>query len=299
MDFSQRKRALVIVNPKAGKIKLIPQILDMTRFGINNIEPAIYSTTARGDATRFVKEMGDDFDMVICRGGDGTLNEVINGVMQLETKRPIGYIPSGTTNDLAKTLNIPSNTKKAMDIIINGEPSPHDIGNFNSERYFSYIASFGAFTSASYSTPQSIKNSIGHVAYLMEATKAIKDIHPIAVKMKADGVDYEGKVIFGSVSNSLSAAGVITFDKSIVNLSDGKFEVIMVQNPGSVAKWKEAIKAILSKDYDSCDKIFFCQASHIELTFEEDVPWTLDGEYAGSPRELIIDNVFHGIDIYR
>lgn len=300
MEINKKKRALVIVNPKAGKLRVKSQVLDLTTLSISGIEPTMCATTARGDATRYVTDMGKNFDFIICRGGDGTFNEVVNGIMQLEKKKPVGYIPSGTTNDLAKTLNLPSNTRRNLEVIIGGHTLPHDLGLFNQERYFSYISCFGAFTQTSYITPQSKKNAMGHAAYILEAFKYVKDIRPIHTKVVIDGEELEGDYIFGSVSNSTSVARMVKLNPKVVKLADGKFELMLVKNPKTLARWKDVvIAATKTFDYEKSGCMVFKQGKKIEFFFDSPIPWTVDGEYIDGGRHVVIENKHKAINIYR
>ncbi len=300
MSNNRIKKALVIVNPKAGRIRVRSQVLDLTKLSACGIAPTMYATTARGDAINYARDMAADYDMVICRGGDGTFNEVINGLMQLDEKKPVGYIPSGTTNDLAKALGIPNQTQKAIEIIVGGHTEPHDLGLFNNERYYSYIASFGAFTGASYRTPQEKKNAMGHMAYLLEAVNCIKEIKPIHTKVIIDGEEtFEDDFVYGAVSNSTSVGGVMKLDMNIVDLADGVFEVMLVKNPGNFKRWKNTLWAAKTVRYDRSDCILFKQCRKIEFFFDHDVAWTADGEYLNGGQHVVIEAKHHAVEIYR
>lgn len=300
MHKEKVRKALVVVNPKAGKIRVRSQVLDLTNLSASGVAPTMYATTARGDAVNFVRDMAEDYDMIIVRGGDGTFNEVVNGLMLSKVNKPIGYIPSGTTNDLAKALGIPNNTRQAMDIIIGGDAEPHDIGLFNNERYYTYIACFGAFTSASYRTPQHKKNSMGHLAYMIEAISCIKEIKPIHTRVVIDEKEeIEDDFVYGAVSNSTSVAGVMKLDMNIVNLSDGLFEVMLVKNPGNFTRWKNTLWAAKTVNYSKSDCILFKQCKKIEFFFDNDIPWTADGEYLNGGRHVGVEVCHHAIDIYR
>ena len=293
------KNALVIVNPRAGRIRVRSQVLDLTKLSINGISPTMYATAARGDATKLAESFAENYDMVICRGGDGTFSEVVNGLMRVRKKIPVGYIPSGTTNDLAKALKIPNSTKKAIEIILGGMALPHDVGLFCGERYFSYISSFGAFTKVSYETPQEKKNSLGFAAYLLEAPRCIADIKPVHAKVLIDGEELEGDYVYGSVSNSTSVGGVLRFDMNTVEMADGKFEVMLVENPRTFTRWKDALLAVKTVNYDMSDCIFFRQCGRVEIFFEKEIPWTLDGEFVMGKKHTVIENIEKAIDVYR
>lgn len=299
MQLSNRKNALVIVNPKAGRIRVRSQVLDLTKLSTNGISPTMYATSGRGDATALAGSLAGNFDMVICRGGDGTFSEVVNGLMKIKRRIPVGYIPSGTTNDLAKALGIPNNTRKAIELVIGGGTLSHDLGIFNGERYFSYISSFGAFTKVSYCTPQSKKNSIGFTAYLLEAVNCVKEIRPVRARVIIDGEEISGSYVYGAVSNSTSVGGVLRLDMNTVNLSDGIFEIMLVENPGSFVRWKNALLAVKSVNYNLSDCIVFRQGRKIEFFFDEEIPWTLDGEYVSGGRHAVIENAQKAIDIFR
>ena len=299
MYSSEIRKALVIVNPRAGRIRVRSQVLDLTKLITSGISPTMYATSARGNAADFAEKMAEYYDMIICRGGDGTFSEVVNGIMRADIKIPIGYIPSGTTNDLAKALEIPNNTKKAIEIIISGNALPHDVGEFNRKHYFAYISSFGAFTRVSYCTPQSKKNSLGFTAYILEAVSCIKEIKPIHAKVIIDGTELEGDYVYGSVSNSTSVAGVLRMDMNIVDLSDGIFEIMLVENPKTLRRWKNTLSAVKNVNYDLSDCIIFMQGRKIELFFDEKIPWTLDGEYVCGDNHIVIENKEKAISVFR
>jgi YegS/Rv2252/BmrU family lipid kinase len=294
------KKAMVIVNPCAGRKRLSPQLLDIADlFSRGGIETTVYTTSARGDATSFVQRYSHKFDIIVCRGGDGTLHEVVNGILTLDRRIPIGYIPSGTTNDLAKSLGIPNNARKAISVIINGKPVGNDVGQFNSDSYFTYSASFGAFTSCSYDTPQWMKNRFGHAAYVYEGAKTVKQIHPIRVKVRSNEFETDwDEFVFGTVANSLSLGNVIKLDKNIVDLNDGKFEVMLIKKPDSFQAWMDTLASVFSKKYDK-RYIKFFQSSEINLEFEDDVPWTTDGEFGGSFENVNIKNMKDAVVIFR
>lgn len=300
MQKDRIRKALVVVNPKAGKIRVRSQVLDLTKLSANGVAPTMYATTARGDAISFVKNMAEDYDMIIVRGGDGTFNEAVNGLMQSGLEKPLGYIPSGTTNDLAKALKIPNNTRQAMDLIIGGNREPHDIGLFNDERYYTYIACFGAFTSSSYRTPQEKKNALGHFAYVLEAVNCIKEIRPIHTRVIIDEKEeIEDDFVYGAVSNSTSVAGVMKLDMNIVNLADGKFELMLVKNPGNFTRWKNTLWAAKTVNYSKSDCIIFKQCKKVEFFFDNEIPWTADGEYMNGGQHVKIEVKHNAVDIYR
>ena len=293
-----KKRALFIINPTAGRTKTRVSASDIIgKMTDSNIEFSVHETKCRGDATNIVKEHSEGMDMVVCCGGDGTLNETINGVMDLPTRTTIGYVPMGSTNDLANTLNIPTNVDEATDLIKSGKKHSYDIGLFNN-RYFCYIASFGAFTKASYSTNQKLKNRIGHLAYLLTGFTQWKDLRGITrhIKIEYDDGVIEDDFMFGGISNTTSVSGMFKFDPKEVKLNDGYFEVLLVKkiNPLSAPVF---LHKIIKQDYDG-EHILFFRTRSIKLTSDKPMDWTLDGEYGGSHKTSMIHVLAKAIDIY-
>ena len=282
-----KKKILLIVNPCSGKTKTRISLADiLKRFSADEYEITAKETTCRGDATNIVKENLEGHDMVVCCGGDGTLNETINGIMDMPKRVPIGYVPSGTTCDFASTLGIPANAEDATDIIKNGVTNDYDIGLFNN-RYFSYIATFGAFTQNSYTTPQKLKNRFGHAAYVFSAAKEIKDIHGTHMKVEYDGGVIEGEFCFGSISNSSSVAGMFNLREDDVRLNDGIFEVFLVRKMNLV-KLAKTVLEVMNQKYDP-KKMFYLQTSKIRITSpDEAVSWSLDGEFGGAHKEVMV-----------
>jgi YegS/Rv2252/BmrU family lipid kinase len=226
-----KKMLLMIINPRSGRNKINDDLLEATNiFGMEGYGITVLNTTKAGDATTYAREFGKDYDIVICRGGDGTFCEMMNGIMELENKPVIGYMPAGTTNEIANNLCLPARLSgKAAQLIVKENALPFDLATFNG-RYFTYVASFGAFTKNTYSTPQKLKNRFGHAAYVATAMKEIKDIHGIRMRVEHDGGIEEGEFCFGSVSNSSSIAGMFQLREEDVRLNDGIFEVFLVRH---------------------------------------------------------------------
>ena len=297
MDLKEiKKKVLLIVNPCAGKTKSRISSADIVEnFSKNDYEFTMKATTCQGDATNIVKNTLKDHDMVVCCGGDGTLNETINGVMDMPRRVPIGYVPSGTTCDFATTLGIPADAKIATDIIMKGNTNEYDIGLFNN-RYFTYIATFGAFTQNSYSTPQKLKNRFGHAAYVFSAAKEIKDIHGIHMRVEHDGGAIEGDFCFGSISNSSSIAGMFKLREDEVRLNDGEFEVFLVRKMPLPLLVKTILE--VKKQVYNPDRVLYFKTSKIKLVSPyEDVSWSLDGEFGGAHREVMIHNLERAIKL--
>ncbi len=290
------KRMLFIINPKAGMRRAnryLPDIIGL--YNQAGYQVTVHVTAAPGEATQVVKDLADQMDIVVCCGGDGTFNEVVNGVLRWGKSIPIGYIPAGSTNDFATSLKLPTNIMAAARRVVEGSPRKLDIGIFG-DRYFSYVASFGAFTRASYATPQSVKNALGHTAYLLEGIQELSQIRKIHVKLHLDGVPYEDDFLFGAISNSTSVAGILTLDPRQVDMCDGKFEVLLVRAPRDLAEIHECIQALQTQRYN-CSAITFQTASYIRVDSCQELTWTLDGERADFDGQVDIRNLHQAITI--
>lgn len=295
-----KKMLLLIINPRSGRNKRNDDLLEATNvFGTNGYGITVLNTTKTGDATEYAREFGDKYDIVVCRGGDGTFCEMMNGIMALDKKPKIGYLPAGTTNDMGNTLGLPMKSHKAAELIMSEEALPYDIGKFN-DKYFTYVASFGALTECSYAAPQNLKNKIGRFAYFYEAAKEIKDIHPIPLRCVIDGEVLEDEFVFGSISNSYTVGKVIHLDKNKVCLNDGKFEVLLVRNPKTAKGWYDTLTSAVKRDFDE-RYIKLVKASHIEIETLDGspLPWTLDGEYGGDDSKVVIDIQKHAFKMFR
>lgn len=299
MDIDNRKKILLIVNPKAGKMAIKTELFRIIQlFSNSGYETCVYTTTKRGDATELTVKLAHRFDRIVCCGGDGTLNEVVTGTMQLETPIPIGFIPAGTTNDLADTFKIPKIPTKAAQIIIDYPPTPNDVGCFNNSRYFNYVASCGAFTSASYSTSQVMKNSLGHMAYVLEGIKDLTKIKPIHMQIDCRELHTEGDFIFAAVTNSLSVGGIYNLSPKYVNLNDGTFEVLLIRNPKNSAELVDIFYRLSNLDYDKKQVQFF-HTGNLNILCDKPVKWTVDGEYAGEYKSINIRNIPGAVKIYK
>ena len=290
-------KMLFIVNPIAGRTLSkhnLKRAMDL--FHNNGYCVTMRNTDSKGHATELVLKHGNDFDLIVCSGGDGSLNEVISGIMRLGKNIPLGYIPSGTTNDFASSLNLSDRIETAAMTVLNGEPRTVDIGLFGDDRYFTYIASFGAFTGTSYSTPQSHKNMVGHMAYLLEGMKDIPNIRPYHVRVEAGGQVYEGEYIFGAVSNSVSIGGLLKLDTSMVDLNDGLFEIILIKNPKTPLELSRMLLSITKRDYS--DKLIqFIKVPEATFYMENQIPWSIDGEYEAGAGQIRIQNIPSAVNI--
>ena len=292
------RKLLFLVNPNAGQRRVNKFLTDIIGiFNEGGYEVTVFLTTGPGSGTRIVRDRAKDYDLVVCAGGDGTLNETITGLMEAGADCPIGYIPCGSTNDFAATLKLSMDVVQAARDIMLGAPQEYDLGKWG-ERYFSYIASFGAFTRVSYATPQNLKNALGHLAYVLSGIQELPQIRSIPMSLELDGEPVEGKYIFGAVSNSTSVGGVFTLDPRLVDLRDGKFEVILVRLPRDMNELAACISAIQSGTYD-CAAITFRSVSRLTVRQDPAVVWTLDGERAEGQQEIPIENLHRAIRLVR
>ena len=274
------QRVLLMVNPMAGRQKIRNELLyvvdTLTKAGYETI---IYTTQGK-DATRdLLAEKDSQFDRVICCGGDGTFNEILSATMHWDKRPILGYIPAGTTNDFAAGLKLPSDIREAAVNIVRGTPHTVDAGLFNTS-YFSYVASFGAFTETSYSTPQNFKNALGHLAYILEGIKEIPAFTSYTVCVEADGQIYKDSYIFGAVSNARSVGGILKISDSLVDLNDGVFEVMMIKMPKTLMDLSAIVTSLTSLNplkYDP-SMFLFLQTKELKITFEQEMVWSLDGE---------------------
>ena len=286
------KKLLMIVNPAAGRRKsreslyYAATILSEAGYLLN-----IRNTSGPGNARELAAEKGANFDIVVAVGGDGTLNETVAGLMELDPEhRPLlGYMPQGSTNDFASSLHIPKHPiTAAVSMTRMFRPRQLDIGRWN-DRHFIYVASFGAFTRSSYAAPQAAKNALGHFAYILEGMKDLNTLRPYRVKVVADGEVLDGSYLFGAVCNSTSIGGLMKLDPDRVVLDDGKFELLLIPTPKTSGELQSLVHALLHQQYDS-EGLVFRHVSSIHLETEEDLPWSLDGEYAASSPVVDIMN---------
>lgn len=290
---------MMIVNPYSGKGKAKEMLCDIiSLFGTHEYIITVYVTSSERRSSYFAETYGADYGLAVCIGGDGTLSDTVNGIMRLPyEKRPaIGYIPMGTANDVATTLRLPSDPKKAVMAVAHGSPVAFDIGQIGEDTFFTYIAAFGAFTEVSYETPQNIKNSLGHLAYVLGGIGSLATIKEHHVKIEYDGGELEGDYIFGGVTNTTSVAGIVKFGPDDVKLGDGLFEVILVKKPVSLPDLSKTVTAILNQDIVS-DSVTMLHTSRIKFTFDEPVKWTRDGEAGGEYKELEIRNCREAVKI--
>ena len=287
------KKLLLIVNPRSGRAKMKAQLLPVCEiFSKAGFDVTVYPTKAQADATARVLEIKQgEFDRIVVCGGDGTLNEVLTGLQKANIDCPIGYIPCGTLNEWSSSLHISKDIKTAASDAAGDGLITLDLGKFG-ERYFSYTASFGAFTEASYSAPQDIKNVLGQAAYFFEGIKSLTNIKPIRLKFDCDDRTVEGDYLFGAVSNSMSVGGIVKFKEAAVELNDGMFEVLLIKMPKNIVDLNTIITSLSSNNFDN--KYFdFFKASKLTVSPSEFLPWSLDGEYVHPKEDITVENL-HG-----
>lgn len=291
------EKLLFVVNPISGTKKSHPHMMDILKiFNENDFLPTVYLTRSKGDATNYIAQNAKYYDRVVCCGGDGTLSESANGLIKSGVDIPLGYIPAGTTNDLAKTLGIPTDFKKAAENAVRGKMIGFDIGLINDNINFSYVASFGIFTKTSYATPQNLKNALGHLAYLLEGVKELVDIPSYDIDIEIDGQDHSGKYIFGAITNSLSMGGVLKFNPSVVSLNDGEFEAMFIKQPEKAIELGEIALHLVDGSYKN-KNIIFKKLKDVKLKSEQMIPWTVDGEFGGEYKEIAIKNLHNRVRV--
>ncbi|MBQ4283139.1 MAG: diacylglycerol kinase family lipid kinase [Lachnospira sp.] len=287
------KKMLFVFNPNSGKARIKNKLVEIVQIFSNaGYDVTVYPTKARMDGYKYMIENMHNYDIVTCSGGDGTLNETVSAVLSCSDKKmPIGYIPSGSTNDFANSLSIPKDMELAAEYIVEGSLFSCDIGMVNKEKYFCYVAAFGAFTEVSYLTPQYLKNMLGHQAYILEAAKSLAALKPYYIRVTADGHKVEGEYVYGMISNTESVGGVKGLAGSSVDLQDGLFEVTLVKKISGPMEFQQLVTAFLTQNYDESGSIFSIKAKHIEVECGEGVNWTLDGEFGGEHRNITFDVV--------
>ena len=271
------KKMLFVMNPYAGTRQGVRYLADViATFNRADYEVLTYMTGGQGDAKRIVAEKAGNVELVVCAGGDGTFNEAVSGILAGGFDVPLGYIPCGSTNDFATSLGLPTDIIEAAQDIVEGAPVRYDMGLFGS-RYFSYVASFGAFTRASYATPQNVKNALGHVAYILGGISELSQIRKEKIRIELENQVIEDEFLFGAVSNSISMGGIFTLDPKQVDMQDGKFELLLVRAPKNLGEIRECIQALQTQKYN-CAMITFLSAESMTIYADSEMPWTLDGE---------------------
>lgn len=274
------EKMLFVYNPRSGK-GLIRNHLSMIieTFSTGGYDVTVYPTKKEKDARDVVRERAHEFEIIVCSGGDGTLDEVVTGMMDSGVCLPIGYIPAGSTNDFGNSLGIPKQMEQAARLIVDGEPFACDVGKFN-EDYFVYVAAFGVFTDVSYQTNQDLKNVLGHAAYILEGMKRMGNWKSVFLRIESEEFTGEGEFVFGMITNSNSVGGFKGLPGKNIELNDGLFEVMLVRTPQNLIDWQEVITAVLTKDETSKNVVRF-KAHRLTISSDEPVAWTRDGENGG------------------
>ena len=285
----EKRKLLLLINPHAGKSAVKNKLLGITdRFVKGGYEVTTYITQRSGELPDIVAREAAQYDMVVCSGGDGTLNETVNGLMHVPNPPMLGYIPAGTTNDVAASFSLPSNMQAAADVAMEGQPVYFDVGKFE-ESYFAYVAAFGAFTDVPYVTSQDTKNALGKLAYLLEGARRLPTIQSYPVRMEYDDGVIEDDILVGVVSNSRYVAGLPMGERNDASMSDGLMEVILVKKPGNALELTPLINTFLVGEMNS-DLVYSFKTSRLTVKTKARIPWTLDGEYGGLRSDVLIVN---------
>jgi YegS/Rv2252/BmrU family lipid kinase len=290
------KKLLFIFNSHSGKGKIKNNLVEIIDIFVKaGYETTVYTTQSQGDAVDKAYEEAANYDRIVCSGGDGTLDEVVTGVMKSGIKVPVGYIPAGSTNDFGNSLGIDKDMIHAADIAANGYRFPCDIGKFNDD-YFVYVAAFGIFTEVSYATDQGLKNMLGHTAYILEGAKQLWDIPSYRMQVEYDGNVLYDEFIYGMITNSMSVGGFKGIIPGNISLNDGKFEVTLIRMPKNPIELNDILAFLTGMSKDST-MVYSFQTDHIKLTSNEVVPWTLDGEFGGEHQVVRLNDCQQALDI--
>lgn len=293
--MKRNKTILLIVNPCAGQRRAQRFLSDIVGiFNRDGYRVFTHMTAAPGDCERAVQEYAEDVDLVVCCGGDGTFNETVSGIIKSKTNLPIGYIPAGSTNDFAASLHLSTDMRQAAKDIVCGNMISLDVGSFCG-RYFSYVASFGIFTKTSYSTPQNVKNLLGHAAYVLNGIQELSQLRSYPLRLELpNGEVIDDSFIFGAITNSTSVGGILTLADNNVDLSDGLFELFLIRRPKDLLELGDCVLAIQRQTYN-CSMLTFRKASHFQISAPQEMSWTLDGEKEDGHDTIDITCLHHAI----
>ena len=290
------KKLLFVFNPFSGKALIKNHLFEIVDTMVKaDYDVTIYPTQCAGDAREKVQREAADYDLVVCSGGDGTLDETVTGLMNCGKKLPLGYIPAGSTNDFATSLGIPKEMVEAAAAAVNGTPFPCDVGSFNGD-HFVYVAAFGLFTEVSYKTSQEWKNVLGHAAYILEGIKSLHEIPSFLMQVEFNNCCIQDEFIYGMITNSTSVGGFKGMTGSDVKLDDGVFEVTLIKKPKNPMELNEIIASLVNL-MDDTNMIYSFKARNVKFTAKQAMPWTLDGEYGGDHIEVEIKNLQQAVDI--
>lgn len=293
------KQMLFIINPRSGRAQIKNHLLELLDiFAKAGYRIQVHITQKPLDAMETVIREGAGKDLIVCSGGDGTLNETISGMMELECCPQLGYIPAGSTNDFASSLRIPKQMLAAAEVAVGGMGYPIDIGHFCEERYFVYVAGFGAFTEVSYLTSQDKKNLLGHQAYMLEGVKSLTSIKSYRMRVSCDEMEIEGEFIFGMITNTISVGGFKGLVNRNVALNDGLFEVLLIRTPKTPLDLSNIVSSLFLKE-EHAEFVYKFKAKSLRLESEEPVDWVLDGEFGGTRTEVSVENLHRRMEIRR
>ncbi|MCD7928146.1 MAG: YegS/Rv2252/BmrU family lipid kinase [Oscillospiraceae bacterium] len=285
------KKLLLIFNPTAGKGAIrghLTGVVDALTKGGWLV--TAYPTQSKGDARRATVTLGEEYERIVCCGGDGTLSETIAGLLELERPPALGYLPAGTTNDFARNLHLPKGLEEAARTVASHPARPCDVGMFNGTS-FVYVAAFGAFTSVSYDTPQEAKNIFGHLAYVLGGISQLGAIKSYELTIRHDGGSLEGEFIYGMASNTVSVGGFKGLPIGQVCLDDGLLEVLLVRRPRTLPELNSIIQALLHQQLPANGMVVSLHTARLRLESTVPLPWTLDGEYGGDHEVAEIENL--------
>ncbi|WRS28311.1 YegS/Rv2252/BmrU family lipid kinase [Oscillospiraceae bacterium MB08-C2-2] len=294
--MADRKKLFFIFNPKAGKMELAKNLYPVINCFVEaGFDVTVRPTQSPLDAFESAKERAGEFDYLVCSGGDGTFSQVVSGLMHCQKRPVLGYIPAGTTNDFAASLGLPKDIEQAARCIVSGRKTAVDVGRFNDD-YFSYVAAFGIFTDVPYDTPQELKNLFGHAAYVMEGIKRLTNMRTYRCVLEQNGQQVERDYLLGIISNSISLGGFQGLSSERVQLNDGEFEALFVAQPQNLNDLNLIVQSFLRKEKLS-DCLQFFRTSRVEIELCDEIHWTLDGEYGGSPEHVVIQNMREAVEI--
>ncbi|GGF26221.1 diacylglycerol kinase [Halobacillus andaensis] len=290
------QRARIIYNPTSGREiirKVLPDILQ--RFEQAGYETSAHATTCAGDATEAAKlAVERKFDVVVAAGGDGTINEVINGIAEQEFRPKLGIIPVGTTNDFARALCVPRNIHKAVDVILEDYSTPLDIGRVN-DHYFMNIAGGGKITEISYEVPSKLKTMIGQLAYYLKGIEMLPSLRPTYVEMEYDGRIFEGEVMLFLVSNTNSVGGLEKLAPG-AKMDDGVFDLMIIEKM-NIAEFVRLATLAIQGNHLNHPKFIHTTASRVKVHTEEKMQLNIDGEFGGLlPGEFV--NLYRHMEFF-
>ena len=287
------KKLLLIYNPVSGKAQIKTYLADIIDiYAASDYSVTVHPTKCANDGYEYIKEHATQYDIISVCGGDGMLNEAVSALMSVvkEKRPPLAYLPSGSTNDFAGTVGLPTDVRRAAKMVVDGNPFFCDAGMIN-DKFFAYVAAFGAFTSVSYDTAQEFKNIFGHLAYVLEAIRQLPSIKPIPIKISFDDIVIEDDFVLGMVTNSIQVGGIKHSLGTAISLNDGLFEVFLVKRPHSATGWQNIITALVTQDLEKTDDIISFKASKLKFESKETIPWTIDGEFGGDINIAEITNL--------